>query len=95
MARLASRAEADGTGKMFFVYVLKSKSVRKFYTGHTNDLERRLSEHNKEQGEYSSRYAPWEIVYKERCGSLAEAVRKEKYLKSAAGRRWLKVHISL
>jgi putative endonuclease len=72
------------------VYVLKSLSVGKFYVGMTEDLERRLSEHNAGKSKFTSGYLPWEVVYSEEAEDAVAARKREKYLKSAAGRRFLK-----
>ena len=85
------RAEADGVDNdMFWVYVLKSQDHNKFYTGQTDNLERRLQEHNEGKSIYSRRYRPWRVVYTETYGTAVEAISREQYLRSAAGRRWLK-----
>lgn len=88
------RAKADG-GIMYTIYVLKSIRERKFYVGKTIDLERRLNEHNTGKTYYTRRYAPWEIVYTENVISEDEAVAREKYFKSHAGREWLKKKVGL
>ena len=76
---------------MNYVYILKSLKYPKTYTGSTTDVERRLREHNTGTNcTYTKRYRPWELVYKEKCDSLENARVREKYLKSAAGRRFLK-----
>ena len=75
---------------MFYTYILKSKIQVKYYTGYTDNLERRLNEHNQGRNIYSSRYIPWKIAYKEEFTTETEAIKREKYFKSAAGRRWLK-----
>ena len=72
---------------MFYTYILKSTEYDKFYTGYTENLARRLSEHNQKLNTYSKRYAPWEIKYFEMFGAQKDAVEREKYFKSAAGRR--------
>jgi len=74
--------------------VLKSLSAEKFYTGHTDDLERRLLEHNSGHGYYTKRFMPWIMAYREDVDSKDEAIKREKYLKSAAGRRWVKKKVS-
>ena len=79
---------------MFYTYILKSLKQRKFYTGQTDNLEKRLLEHNSGKSLYSRRYMPWECVYFEQFESKEEAVKKERYFKSAAGRRWLKKYIN-
>jgi putative endonuclease len=75
---------------MPWTYVLKSLRYNKTYVGSTTDLERRLAEHNSGKGTFSRRYAPWKIMYEEECPNLPEARKREKYLKSSAGRRFLK-----
>ena len=75
---------------MISVYVLKSLLSRKSYVGATNNLRRRLSEHNAGKMAYSKKYRPWVVIYSENYATLAEARKREKYFKSGAGRRFLK-----
>ena len=75
---------------MFYTYILKCVSDGSFYKGHTEDLQKRLKEHNSGKSDYTSRKGPWRIIYFEEFQSLAEAVKREKYFKSAAGRRFIK-----
>jgi putative endonuclease len=72
---------------MFVVYVLKSTKFAKTYVGFINNLERRLNEHNKGFSTYSKKYKPWEVIYSEIYDTKEDAVKREKYLKSASGRR--------
>jgi putative endonuclease len=45
---------------MFYIYILYSDSADKYYIGHTNDIIRRLEEHNcAEKNSFTSRYRPW------------------------------------
>jgi putative endonuclease len=78
---------------MYYVYILKSIQYKKTYTGITNDLLRRIKEHNAGHHVYTKRYKPWTIIYSEKFKNRIEAHKKEKYLKSASGRRWLKKNI--
>jgi len=75
---------------MYHTYVLKSINYKKSYVGITDDLERRLCEHNSGRYIYTKRYLPWELIYKEDYKSRIEARKREKYLKSSSGRRFLK-----
>lgn len=75
---------------MFYVYVLQSLSYNTHYVGSTEDVERRLSEHNAGKCRYTSGRMPWQLVYKEECGGRSEAVRRERFLKSGQGRKFLK-----
>ena len=75
---------------MYFVYILNSLSHKKSYVGITDNLERRLNEHNSGKHNYTKRYLPWELIYKEDYEFRIEARKREKYLKSASGRKFLK-----
>jgi len=75
---------------MYFVYILKNKINSHLYKGITNDLHRRISEHNQGKHKYTAPYRPWEIVYIEEYASLKEARSREIFLKSGAGREFLK-----
>lgn len=66
---------------MYFVYVLKSKKDDKLYIGLTNDLRRRIEEHN--QGlNHSTKYRiPFSLVYYEAYRAAEDARMREKKLK--------------
>lgn len=78
---------------MYTVYVLKSKKFPKTYVGCTNNIERRLQEHNGRKHTYTKRYVPWEVVYTEEELDRQHARQREIYLKSGAGRRWLRKNV--
>ena len=75
---------------MYYVYVLKSNKVGKLYTGSTGDLKRRLEEHNKGYEPSTKNMAPLDLIYYEACPSKYDALRREKYLKTVYGKRYLK-----
>ena len=50
---------------MWYVYVLQSKTRDEIYIGSTNDLQRRLKEHNNGLEISTKRYAPWLLYYYE------------------------------
>jgi putative endonuclease len=74
---------------MFVVYVLRSIKTGRFYIGLTSDLERRLREHNEGLSRSTKHGRPWELVHREDFPTLAEAVRRERYLKTGRGREEL------
>ena len=78
---------------MHAVYVLKS-SDNKLYKGVTNDLVRRLQEHNSGQTKTTASMNKLELVYTETYNTFVEARKREVYLKTAAGRRFLKKTLS-
>jgi putative endonuclease len=72
------------------VYILKSEKYPITYVGSTQDIHRRIIEHNSGKQRFTSRYVPWVIVYTEEFAELSSARKREKYFKSAAGRRFIK-----
>ncbi len=80
---------------MAFVYILKSSKYPKTYVGSTTDIERRLAEHNSGKNLFTSRYMPWRVIYKEVFVNLTDARKREKYFKSAAGRRFIVRNINI
>jgi len=75
---------------MITVYVLKNKINEEHYTGISSDPSRRLIEHNTGKNRFTKAFIPWHIVYTEVQPDFLNARKREKYLKSGAGRRWLK-----
>ena len=71
----------------YWVYVLRNE-LGKAYTGMTNNIERRLKEHNSGHTR-STKNHEWSIVFQEELQDRTSARKREKYLKSAAGRRYL------
>ncbi|MGB3922096.1 MAG: GIY-YIG nuclease family protein [Minisyncoccia bacterium] len=74
---------------MYTVYVLEDNE-RKYYKGVTNNLKRRLTEHVGGHSKTTSRMSGIKVVYTEVYDNFNEARKRELYLKSAAGRRFLK-----
>ncbi len=82
----------------YTVYVLVSETTGKRYTGQTDDLDRRLAEHNNPDHnlrKHTSRNAgPWRLVLTEEYPTRSEAMRREKWLKSGVGRAWLDARLN-
>jgi putative endonuclease len=76
---------------MFTVYVLYSPSFDKTYTGFSSNVEARFLSHNllSKKG-YTVRYRPWLILYTEQWSDKAQAMKRERYLKSGSGRAFIK-----
>ena len=79
---------------MFTVYVLKSNVDGRLYVGFTDDLERRIKEHNSGKTKSTKGYKPWQIAYTETVSDRLEARKREKYLKSGIGKEFLKRKIN-
>ena len=75
---------------MFYAYVLKSLNHDFYYKGHCENLEERLKEHNSGKTVSIKPYIPFELIYTEEFETREEAIIREKYFKSSAGRRYLK-----
>lgn len=76
---------------MYYVYVLFSKKSKRLYTGYTDDLKRRLSEHNAGKGGvYSKNNAPYVLIFYEAFLSKKDASKQEMFYKSGYGREVLK-----
>jgi predicted GIY-YIG superfamily endonuclease len=71
---------------MRYVYLLKSDVFEdQRYVGVTDDLRRRVSEHNSGKSPHTSKYAPWSIVTYVAFTDLRKAEDFERYLKSGSG----------
>ena len=75
---------------MFFVYALKSSKDSRVYVGLSQNVEKRLIDHNLGRVSSTKNFRPWFVFYKEECGNRVNARKKEKYLKSGCGKEFLK-----
>ncbi len=75
---------------MWYVYVLKSKNIGKWYIGSTNNLKKRILKHNSGKNKSTKHGVPWKIIYCEVSLNQKDTRAREKYLKSGTGRRYLK-----
>jgi len=74
----------------FFTYVLKCGKTGTFYTGATNNLDKRIKEHNGGKVFYTKDKLPLKVIYFEACLNKDDAYRRERYLKTGMGKRYLK-----
>jgi putative endonuclease len=79
----------------YYTYVLFSEKFNRFYKGHCQDLDLRLLQHNRGETVSTKPFIPWKIVYYETFDTREDAIKREKYFKTAAGRRFLKKVVSL
>jgi putative endonuclease len=79
---------------MFIVYVLYSQTFDKIYVGYTSNLEQRFKSHNElaKKG-WTVRFRPWSILFTEQFSSKELASAREKQLKSAKGRLYIRQQI--
>jgi putative endonuclease len=74
---------------MFYVYVLFSEKLNKYYVGSTNDIQKRLVQHNAGKTSFTSRGIPWIIIISMEFNSRAEAVQLELKIKKRGINRYL------
>jgi len=74
---------------LYFIYVLWSNKIQKRYIGSSENVQERLVKHNSGLSNFTSRGIPWILIHKEIFNTKSEALKREKFLKSGAGRAWL------
>lgn len=78
------------SGVLFhYVYVMESLKDFNCYIGYTSNLKRRLEEHKKGQNFSTKFRLPFKLIYFEACFNEQDAKRREHYLKTTQGRRFL------
>ncbi len=75
---------------MYYVYILLSEIDGNLYTGSTNDLRRRIKEHDSGSVVSTAKRRPLKLIYYEACMNEVDARKREKYLKSGMGKRYLR-----
>jgi putative endonuclease len=74
----------------YFVYILYSRKCDKYYVGHSESIERRITEHNiGKGGHFSSSCLPWTLAYSESFNSRSEAVKREREIKNKKSRKYI------
>ncbi len=74
---------------MYYIYIIRNQKTGEYYTGITNNLRRRIREHNQGKKSTKTTYykrGGWKLVYYEVANNRIAARKREKYLKSGRGR---------
>ena len=78
---------------MYYTYILQSEQdPERFYIGYTDDLKRRLAEHNARKCSHTSKYGPWMIKSYFAFQRKETAQKFEGYLKTGSGREFARRH---
>jgi putative endonuclease len=77
----------------YYSYVLYSPEFNRFYKGHCESLNNRIKQHNAGFTKSTKPFIPWNLIWYEEFESRDLAIQREKYLKTAAGRKFLKTAI--
>jgi putative endonuclease len=75
---------------MWYVYILRNLETGRIYTGHTSNLVQRIGQHNHGITKSTKNRGLWEAVHVEQFATRAEAMRRERFLKSGRGREELR-----
>ena len=75
---------------MIIVYAIKSLSRNYIYIGMTNDINRRMAEHNNGENKSTKAYRPFVLIHSEEFPDRVAARVRERYLKSGIGKEYLK-----
>jgi putative endonuclease len=73
----------------YFVYILYGKILERFYIGTTNNIERRLAQHNRPHKGYTNSGQPWVLLYSEQFASKKDALKRELYIKKKKSKEFI------
>ena len=79
---------------MYVVYILESGKSGHYYIGQTDNLEKRIREHNLGKSKSTKSGIPWSLIYKEIYETRKDAIRREKDLKRKKKRRAIETLIA-
>ncbi|MCK4661688.1 MAG: GIY-YIG nuclease family protein [Bacteroidales bacterium] len=81
---------------MFYIYILYSKKSDKYYVGYTDNVQRRLKEHNNPQKiKYTSKHLPWELISSFKVGNnKGIAMKIEKFIKKQKSKKFIQIVVS-
>jgi len=77
----------------FYMYIIFSSKLDKFYVGSTNDVVRRLADHNRGKSGFTRTGIPWVLKYSEKFNDRASAVRREMEIKKRKERKYIELLI--
>ncbi len=77
---------------MFYVYILHSSSLEKYYVGSTEDVNHRLQQHNSGKGSFTKKGIPWLLIISFECITRSESVQLEMKIKKRGAKRYLQDH---
>jgi len=73
----------------FCTYVLRSQTTGRFYVGHTENLRKRIFEHNNNRTWSIKNRGPWELYHAETFETRSEASARERQIKKMKSRRYI------
>ncbi|MBM4176734.1 MAG: GIY-YIG nuclease family protein [Ignavibacteria bacterium] len=79
---------------MFYTYIIFSEKLNKYYVGHTDNILRRMDEHNSGKSNFTKLGKPWSLKYTEQFSNRSEAMKREFEIKSRKSKRFIEKLIS-
>ena len=75
---------------MYYVYVLENQNDKSLYIGYTENIEKRVSDHQDGKGGRTTKLKQnWQLIYQEGYLNKYDALGREKFLKGGSGRKYL------
>ena len=73
----------------YYTYIIESITNQRWYIGHTNDIDRRLSEHNSGQNKSTKRKGPWKLIFLSSFNNNLDANKFELKLKKLRNKKFI------
>lgn len=73
----------------YYVYILRSKEDERSYIGYTNNLQKRILEHNRGDNFSTKPRRPFELIYYEAHKNKLDAQNRERFFKTGWGRQYI------
>ena len=86
----APRLHRGGRGEMYTTYIIESEVTAKWYYGHSEDIIRRLDDHNQNRNKSTSKKGPWKLIFIRSFETKVEANRFELLLKRLRNKNYMK-----
>jgi putative endonuclease len=80
---------------MYYVYIIYSLKLNRYYVGYTEDLDKRLYQHNKGFSSFTSKANDWQLKFKQPFDTRESAILREKEIKNKKSRKYIEWIISI
>jgi putative endonuclease len=74
---------------MYYIYIIRSQHLKRYYVGSTEDVQRRLQEHNAGKSKSTGAGSPWELIHTESFVTRSDAMQHERKIKARGIGRYL------
>jgi len=73
----------------YYCYIIYSESKDKYYVGHSEDVVKRLLQHNDGLSTFTAKASDWTLAYKEEFETREEAAKRERQIKKKKSRKYI------